>query len=131
MNELRFRDVTQMLADCEPKEKAMYLVLQAVVCILHLENRVGLKSIESILRSGISNARMGLLDWIATESVHRCQEVYVECISRIMRDEILGTPFAPSQWLFPLNEEGNMGTLSIDNNCSRLVMNSIELLIVQ
>jgi hypothetical protein len=131
VNELRSRDVTQMLADSEPKEQAMYLVLQAVVCILHLENRVGLKSIESILRSGISNARMGLLDWITTTSVNRRQEEYVERISRIIRNEILGTPFAPSQWRFPLNEEGNMGSLSRDNNRSRLVMNSIELLIVQ
>ena len=38
-----------MLANREPKEQAMYLVMQAVVCILHLENRVGLKSIERIL----------------------------------------------------------------------------------
>ena len=131
MNELRSRDVTQMLADSEPKEQAMYLVLQAVVCILHLENRVGLKSIESILRSGISNARMGLLDWIATTSVNRRQELYVERVTRIIRNEILGTPFAPSQWRFPLNEEGIMGSLSMDNNRTRRVMNSIELLIVQ
>jgi hypothetical protein len=37
-----------MLSASEPKDQAMYLVLQAVVCILHLKNRVGLKSIESI-----------------------------------------------------------------------------------
>ena len=120
-----------MLADSEPKEQAMYLALQAVVCILHLENRVGLKSIESILRSGLSNARAGLLDWIDTTSVNRRQEEYVQRISNVMRHEILGTLFAPSQRRFPLNEEGLMGTLSMDNNRTRLVMNSIELLIVQ
>ena len=131
VNEMRSRDVTQMLAESEPKEQAMYLALQAVVCILHLENRVGLKSIESILRSGLSNARMGLLDWIATTSVNRRQELYIERKSSIIRNEILGTPFAPSQWRFPLNEEGIMGSLSMNNNRTRLVMNSIELLIVQ
>ena len=121
-----------MLADSKLKEhQAMYLVLQAVVCILHLENRVGLKSIESILRLGLSNVRAGLLNWIATTSVNCRQGEYVQRISNVMQNKILGTPFAPSQWRFPLNDEGFMGTLSMDNNYTRLVMNSIELLIVQ
>ena len=132
VNELRCRDVTHMLADSEPKDQAMYLVLQAVVCILHLENRVGLKSIESILRSGLSNARQGTLDWIVATSINRCQEEYVERITTIMCTEILGTTTAPSQWRFPLTEEGTiMGTLSMDNNRTRLVMNAIELLIAE
>jgi hypothetical protein len=46
-----------------------------------------------------------------------------------MQTQILGTMHAPSQWRFPLTEEGNMGSLSMDNNCTRLVMNSIELLV--
>jgi hypothetical protein len=131
VNELRCRDVSHMLADSEPKDQAMYLVLQAVVCILHLENRIGLKSIESILRSGISNAREGTLEWIVTTSINCRQEEYVQSITSIIRIEILGTADAPSQWQFPLTEEGTMGTLSMDNNRTRSVMNSIEMLIVQ
>jgi hypothetical protein len=60
--EQRARDLMRELTESVPKEKAMYVALQAVVCILHLENRVGLKSIESILRSGLSNALRGVLD---------------------------------------------------------------------
>ena len=118
-----------MLAESEPKDQAMYLVLQAVVCILHLENRLGLKSIESILRSGLSNARKGILQWTESNSVNTQQEEYVHHISKIIRTEILGSVIAPSQWRFPLTEEGNMGTLSMDNNRTHAVMNSIELLI--
>jgi hypothetical protein len=73
VNEQRTRDITRMLADSEPNDRTMYLVMQAVVCILHLENRVGLKSIESILRSGLSNARKGLLDWTVASGVNRRQ----------------------------------------------------------
>ena len=131
VNELRCRDVTRMLADSEPKDQAMYLVLQAVVCILHLENRVGLKSIESILRSGLSNARKGTLDCIVATSINRRQEEYVERITTIICTEILGTVTAPSQWRFPLTEEGIMGTLSMDNNRTRSVIDAIELLIVE
>ena len=59
MNEQRAQDIRAMLSECEPKDQARYLALQGVVCIIHLENRVGLKLIESILRSRISNARKG------------------------------------------------------------------------
>ena len=32
-----------------------------------------------------------------------------------MQTQILGTVVAPSQWRFPLTEEGTMGTLSMTN----------------
>jgi hypothetical protein len=118
-----------VLADSEPNERAMYLALQGVVCILHLENRVGLKSIESILRSGLSNARAGLLNWTVSNGISRRQEEYVWRVTSIMQTKILGSTFAPSQWRFPLTEEGNMGSLSMDNNRTRRVVNAIELLI--
>jgi hypothetical protein len=118
-----------MLADSEPKDRAMYLALQGVVCILYLENRVGLKSIESILCSGLSNARKGVLNWIVAKGVSRRQDEYIRRIISIMQTEILGTTFAPSRWRFPLTEEGTMGTLLMDNNCTHLVVNAIELLI--
>jgi hypothetical protein len=44
VNEQRAQDIASMLAESESKEQAMYLVLQAVVCILHLENRVGVSA---------------------------------------------------------------------------------------
>jgi hypothetical protein len=129
VSEQRAHDITVLLADSEPKDRAMYLALQGVVCILHLENRVGLKSIESILRSGLSNAKKGILNWTVANGVSRRQEEYIRRITSIMQTAILGTPFAPSQWRFPLTEDGNMGTLSMDNNRTRLVVNAIELLI--
>ena len=129
LNEQRARDIQCMLMNSQPKDRALYLVLQAVLCILHLENRVGLKSFESILRSGITNARLGRLEMITGNGVNQRQDEFVSRITRIMRTQILGTVMAPSQWRFPLTEEGNMGTLSMDNNRTRAVMNSIELII--
>ena len=89
---------------------------------------MGLKSIESILRSGLSNAQKGMLDWTTGGAQHR-QDQYVERISRIIKCKILGTVVAPAQWRFPLSEDGTMGTLSMDNNRRRSIMNSIELLV--
>ncbi|KAI2495507.1 hypothetical protein MHU86_19003 [Fragilaria crotonensis] len=99
LKEQRAQDLSRMLKESEPKERAMYLVLQAVVCILHLENRVGLKSIESILRSGLSNSQKGILDWTTGGAKHR-QDQYVHRISNIIGSQILGTVVAPAQWRF-------------------------------
>jgi hypothetical protein len=129
VNEQRRREIVRMMAKSEPKENAMYLVLQAVVCILHLENRVGLKSIESILRSGLSNAKKGILEWQQSSGEQKRKEEYVHHITDILQTKILGSAVSPSQWYFPLNEEGDMGTLLMDNNRTRLVMNSIELIV--
>jgi hypothetical protein len=86
-----------MLRESEPRDKAMYLVLQAVVCILHLENRVGLKSIDSVLRSGLSNARQGKLEWITkANAIQKRQDKFIECITGIIQTKILGTYDAPS-----------------------------------
>lgn len=129
LNENRVRELQHMLAHSEPRDKAMYLVLQAVVCILHLENRVGLKSIETILRSGLSNAMQGVLTWTASKGVKKRQDEYVNCVTNIIQTRILGTFLAPSQWRFPLTDDGKMGSLSMDNNRTRAMVNNIEALI--
>ena len=95
----------------------------------HLENQIWLKSIVSILCSGISDARRGALDWILARRVNWRQEDYVNRISSIICTHILGTSMAPSQWRFPLTEEGAMGILSNDNNRTWTVMNMIEVII--
>jgi hypothetical protein len=107
----------------------MYLVLQAVVCILRLENRVGLKSIESTLCSGLSNAMEVVLGWTESNVSNKWQEEYVHHMSNIIQTKILGTVMAPSQWHFPLTEEGNMGVLKMDNNQTHSIINAIELII--
>jgi hypothetical protein len=129
VRECRVRELRDMLAQSEPADRAMYLVLQGVVCILHLENRVGLKSIESILRSGMSNAMQGKLAWTTSSGVKKRQEEYINRITNIVQTRILGTFIAPSQWRFPLTEDGQMGTLSMDNNRTRSTINQIEALI--
>jgi hypothetical protein len=129
LNEQRVQDLQHMLTHSAPREKAMYLVLQAVVCILHLENRVGLKSIETILRSGLSNAMKGILEWTVSTGIQKRQDEYVKCITEIVQTRILGTLSAPSQWRFPLTDDGKMGSLSMDNNRTRAIVNLIEAIV--
>ena len=126
VNEQRICDIQHMLTHSAPRDKAMYLVMQAVVCILHLENRVGLKSIEMILRSGFSNATEGALEWIASTGIQKRQEHYVARVTNIIQTRILGTESAPSQWRFPLTDDGKVGSLSMDNNRTRAIINEID-----
>jgi hypothetical protein len=61
VNKQRGRDLRNMLQRSAPRDRAMYLVLQAVVCILHVENRVGLNIIEIKLLYCISTSVLKLL----------------------------------------------------------------------
>jgi hypothetical protein len=89
INEQRAMEISRQLVESKPKDKAIYLVLQAVVCILHLENRVRLKSIESILRSGLSNAMEGKLEWMESNGRNKRQQEYVHRMSSIIQTKIL------------------------------------------
>jgi len=46
---------------CGNNEQAVFAVMNCIPCILHCENRVGLKILSMLLIEGISNAKKGLL----------------------------------------------------------------------
>ena len=48
----------------EKKKNALYGLLDAIPCILHLENRISLKIVEMLIRAGLDNAKMNLLSWL-------------------------------------------------------------------
>ena len=92
-------------------------------------NRVGLKSIDSVLRSGLSNARQEKLEWIKANAIQKRQDKFIKCITDNIQTKILGTYDAPSQWQLPLAEDGSMESLSMDNNRTRAIINKFELII--
>jgi hypothetical protein len=117
-----------MLMHSQPCDKAMYWDLQAVVCILDLENRVGLtKSIESILRLGFSLALQGTLTWTSSKSLKKQQDETLSAQRTSFRQESLEPLWHHHNGDFCLTEDGRMGALSMDNNRTRA--NQIELLI--
>jgi hypothetical protein len=48
------------------EKTAMYLVINSLPCILHLENRVGLKILTRLLRIGLRRANAGLIEGIGS-----------------------------------------------------------------
>jgi hypothetical protein len=47
----------QEVEACERPDTAVFLLMQCVSCILHMENRIGLKMLQMLLISGLSAAK--------------------------------------------------------------------------
>ena len=72
-------------------EGAMLLLIQAIPCILHLENRIGIKILTMLVIEGLSNAKQALLyDNIRAEGPR--VERFFQRIADIVNKQVLGTP---------------------------------------
>jgi hypothetical protein len=60
-HESRLRILLDQVSHCEGIAAALFFVMQAVPCILHCENRVGIKIFTMISIEGYSNAEAGLI----------------------------------------------------------------------
>jgi hypothetical protein len=126
---LKLEEKLQMIAQAisrgaEGKEAALILIMQAIPCIMHLENRVGEKLITVLLSMG-------------AERFHRERGIrslsrFSSTISRIVNTKILGTLLRPKQWKVPVNEAGDAVTkVSLSNKKTRLFVDNIDSLIDQ
>ncbi len=82
----------------EGKEAALILIKQAIICIMHMENRVGEKLITVLIALGAARFQRDR----SVTSLDR----YVERIQHLVQRRILGTRIRPKQWKFPLKNDG-------------------------
>jgi len=117
------------LQHCSTLEQCLIILLHKIPCILHCENRVGLKLLSMLLREGFANAQKGLLfghirsenDRILTYSMN---------IERILNTVILGDDDGPAQWVLPYDAENKtVGVICLDNNRICKILQEYELLI--
>jgi hypothetical protein len=120
-NENQLNQLNKVLTVATPDTAAFYLLLQAVPCILHLENRIWLKILTLLFSEGMTK---------------RCQNrpslilKYANDVEEIVNSKILGTEDNPAQFRFPLQEDRKtLCPLRLDNNRARAIFNQIELLI--
>lgn len=108
---------------------AYFVVMDAVPCSLHMENRVGLKLITMLLIEGLKSADLGSIHSHLTSKAGRIK-AYMESIHRIMNLEILGSELSPNQWKVPFDSKTNtIGTLCLENTKTRKVVKKMSLLI--
>jgi hypothetical protein len=88
-----------------------------IPCILHLENRVGEKIINMIIRFGFQKRQQS-----PTEFIRNLQQLF--------RTEVLGTPECPSQWKVPFSTDSD-GSVKIEpiqerNTVIRAMLKEVE-----
>jgi hypothetical protein len=106
----------------EGKEAVMVLIIQAIPCIMHLENRVGEKLITVLLA-------------MAAEQFHQERGVrslnkFARYINHIVNTRILGTVVRPKQWKVPISDSGDsVVNVSLSNNKMRTFIDNLDYLV--
>ncbi len=127
--EWKLRQHLKKLEHCTRLEQALIVLLHKIPCILHCENRVGLKLLSMLLREGFSNVQKGFLFGHLRSEKDRIM-AYAESIERILNTVILGDEDGPAQWVLPYDAENKtVGVICLDNNRIRKILEHYELLI--
>jgi len=109
--------------------KAFLSLHDAVPCILHLENRVGLKLFTMLLRAGLSNATSGNTFSVMTAKGMRF-DAFFKSVNEIVNTIVIGTRFHPGQWDCPKDKAKNeVGIICLDNNRTRKIVDSFDLFV--
>lgn len=128
-NEYRLRTMLDEVGKSERPKTALFLLLQAVPCILHLENRVSLKTIEVLLNEGIKNARDGPLYPNVTGKEKKVA-AYLDDVERLMNTTVLGRDWNPAQWKCPYDTSSKtLAPIRMENWKARIVLSKLEVLV--
>jgi len=124
------------ISHIQTKDDALYYIKQAIPCILHLENRTLLKLLFLMLREGLANAQGKLLEQTrGITSMSEREAKFIEAISNVMNEEILGSLENKAQWKLPTEsnkgENLMMGTINIENYRGSKIMENLDKIIEQ
>ncbi len=93
---------------------------------LHLENRVHLKLITWLLRIGFGRSRAGLIGGIGSSQKNTIDN-FLKQVEKICNTVIWGSKDFPVRWTCPYDaKEQNIGTISLDNERTRMVIDHLE-----
>ena len=127
--EAKIRLLLTELAHGAPSEGAMFLLIQAIPCILHLENRVGIKILTMLFIEGLSNAKKGELYNNIRGEGPRVQ-MFFQRVAAIVNKQVLGTVDNSAEWQCATDDKKKeIGTIQMDNMRTRRIMGQLELLI--
>jgi hypothetical protein len=111
------------------QRSALYLIINAIPCILHLENRVGLKIFTRLLRIGLDNVKEGMI--LGTDEGENVRiKAYLESIQTICNTTVWGTEERPVRWTCPYDTATKkITTICLDNEKTRKVINALDSLV--
>jgi hypothetical protein len=110
------------------QRSTLYLIINTIPCILHLENRVGLKCFTRLLRIGLDNVKEGILGMDGGENVRI--EAYLELIQYLCNTSIWASKEQVVCWMCPYDTQmKKITTICLDNVQTWKVINSLDLLV--
>ena len=116
------------------REGAITLILNNPPCLLHLENRCGIKMITVLLQIGLANALTGKLE--STSNINNQKSrlaVFEKEVNECFNKVLWGQQNKPALWKMPteIDKDGNivLSTLSFGNVRARNAMNDVDSLI--
>lgn len=86
-------------------DKALYKLINALPCILHMENRVGLKILTRLLTIGVGNTIDGQILADQGQTAKSRFEALMTVIAETVNYNILGEADNPSQWAIPRDDK--------------------------
>ena len=115
-NERKLEILIKDLAHSQNQENALFLLLQCIPCILHLENRIGLKMLQMLLTDGLTLAKDGTKfgkDLCESKSIQK----FLSEVEGIINCRILGDERNPSHVQIPYEpKEKVLGQLTLENS---------------
>jgi hypothetical protein len=97
-----------LVQDNLTQEGMMFLLEQAIPCVLHLENHVGEKIVTMLLREVVACHSLMSTAAVAT---------LVKAIKKSINTSVIGTPEQPSQWRIDFDERTKtIGDVSLTNS---------------
>lgn len=107
----------------------MFLLIQAIPCILHLENRIGIKILTMLFIEGLSNAKKGQL-YPEVHAEGPRVEMFFQRVAAIINKQVLGTADNSAEWQCATDDKmKEIGTITMDNMQTRRIMGQLELLV--
>jgi len=125
--EFQYLELGEAIAACDEERANTIALINNVPCILHLENRTGIKILSTIIQRGLSNAISKVLFPTINDEGRRF-DAFFASINHIANTMILGSAENPSQWECPCDKtRRELGIICLDNMKTRKFVNGIEL----
>jgi len=124
--EHQYRELGEAIAKCDEDCANTIALINNVPCILHLENRVGIKIFGAVIQRGLSKALDGIL-YPEIRDVGRRFDSFFTAVNHIVNTTILGTMQNPSQWECPCDRTcRELGIICLDNVRTQKIVNGID-----
>ena len=136
LQEEHLRKLSARLNHCTPEEGMSFVLLQWIPCILHMENRIGIKILTLLLAEGLSHAKSGSHPLYQQSSKAKRERAFAQKIEDIINCQILGSGFNKWQFKVPLENskkpgEGTViGTINIENTKVHELVNNVEKILI-